>query len=178
MIRILNLYSFMYREHVYDLEKRRADYLMKWLIMLGFMDLRGPMVCRRSASVLYESVIAQTECLTFKYFLGLDYLTTCIRTILFTVHQYVGITLQSCLRALHYRHVDYLLQSKGTLISIINQQRCVKINITTWHHSPCQWPVSLDSVCDQCAVSAHAIDKHWYIDTDTKGHPPFHRNLS
>ena len=35
------LYRFMYRQHVYDLEKRRGDCLMKWLIMLGFMDLRG-----------------------------------------------------------------------------------------------------------------------------------------
>ena len=41
MIRIRNLYRFMYRQHVYDLEKRRGDCLMKWLILLGFMDLRG-----------------------------------------------------------------------------------------------------------------------------------------
>ena len=52
MIRIRNLYSFVYRQHVFDLEKRRGDCLMKWLIMLRFMDLRGPRVCRRSTSVL------------------------------------------------------------------------------------------------------------------------------
>ena len=53
MIRIRNLYRFMYRQHVYHLEKRRGDCLMKWLIMLGFMDLRGPRVCRRSTPVLF-----------------------------------------------------------------------------------------------------------------------------
>ena len=52
MIWIRNLYRFMNRQHVYDLEKRRGDCLMKWLIMLGFMDLRGPRVCRRSTPVL------------------------------------------------------------------------------------------------------------------------------
>ena len=56
MIRIRNLYRFMYRQHVYDWEKRRGDCLMKWLIMLGFMDLRGPRVCRRSTPVLYYNV--------------------------------------------------------------------------------------------------------------------------
>ena len=46
---------FMYRQHVpvYDLEKRRGDCLIKWLIMLGFIDLRGPRVCRRSTPVLF-----------------------------------------------------------------------------------------------------------------------------
>ena len=46
---------FMYRQHVpvYDLEKRRDDCLIKWLIMLGFIDLRGPRVCRRSTPVLF-----------------------------------------------------------------------------------------------------------------------------
>ena len=43
----------MFRQHVYDLEKRRGDCLMKWLIMLGFMDLRGLRVCRRSTPVLF-----------------------------------------------------------------------------------------------------------------------------
>ena len=52
MIQIRNLYSFMYRQHVYDLEKRRGDCLMKWLIMLGFIDLRGPRVCWCSTPVL------------------------------------------------------------------------------------------------------------------------------
>ena len=52
MLRIRNLYRFMYRQYVYHLEKRRGDCLMKWLIMLGFMDLRGPRVCRRSTPVL------------------------------------------------------------------------------------------------------------------------------
>ena len=46
------LYRFMYRQHVYDLEKRRGYCLIKWLIMLGFMDLRGPRVCRWSTPVL------------------------------------------------------------------------------------------------------------------------------
>ena len=45
---------FMYSQHVpvYDLKKKRGDCLIKWLIMLGFMDLRGPRVCRRSTPVL------------------------------------------------------------------------------------------------------------------------------
>ena len=49
---------FMYRQHVpvYDLEKRRGDCLIKWLIMLGFIDLRGPRVCRRSTPVLWSQV--------------------------------------------------------------------------------------------------------------------------
>ena len=49
---------FMYRQHVpvYDLEKRRGDCLIKWLIMLGFIDLRGPRVCRRSTPVLFGQV--------------------------------------------------------------------------------------------------------------------------
>ena len=48
---LYSLYRFMYRQHVYALEKRRGDCLMKWF-MLGFMDLRGPRVCRRSTPVL------------------------------------------------------------------------------------------------------------------------------
>ena len=52
MIRIQNLYRFMYRQHVYDLEKRTGDCLMKWLIMLGFMDQRWPRICWRSTLVL------------------------------------------------------------------------------------------------------------------------------
>ena len=56
MIRIRNLYRLMYRQHVYDWEKRRGDCLMKWLIMLGFMDLRGPRVCRRSTPVLFPII--------------------------------------------------------------------------------------------------------------------------
>ena len=57
MIRIQNLYRFMYIQHVYDLEKRRGDCLMKWLIMLGFMDLKGPRVCWRSTPVLFPRII-------------------------------------------------------------------------------------------------------------------------
>ena len=49
---LFSLYRFMSRQHVYDLEKRRGDCLIKWLIMLGFTDLRGPRVCRRSTPVL------------------------------------------------------------------------------------------------------------------------------
>ena len=52
MIRIRDHYRFMYRRHVYDLEKRRGNCLMKWLIMLGFTDLRWPRVCRRLTPVL------------------------------------------------------------------------------------------------------------------------------
>ena len=52
IIWLRDLYRFMYRQHVYDLEIRRGDCLMKWLIMLGFMDVRGPRVCRRSMPVL------------------------------------------------------------------------------------------------------------------------------
>ena len=51
---LFSLYRFMSRQHVYDLEKRRGDCLMKWLIMLGFTDLRGPRVCRRSTPVLFN----------------------------------------------------------------------------------------------------------------------------
>ena len=43
----------MYRQHVYDLEKRRGDCLMKWLTMLGFINLRWPRVCRCWTSVLF-----------------------------------------------------------------------------------------------------------------------------
>ena len=32
---------------------------MKWLIMLGFMDLRGPRVCRRSTPVLLNLFIGE-----------------------------------------------------------------------------------------------------------------------
>ena len=55
---------FMYRQHVpvYDLEKRRGDCLIKWLIMLGFIDLRGPRVCRRSTPVLFALPLP-TACL-------------------------------------------------------------------------------------------------------------------
>ena len=53
---------FMYRQHVpvYDLKKRRGDCLIKWLIMLGFIDLRGPRVCQRSTPVLYTPVTGCT----------------------------------------------------------------------------------------------------------------------
>ena len=51
----------MNRQRVYDLEKGRGDCLMKWLIMLGFMDLRGPRVCRRSTPALFSYVADQTE---------------------------------------------------------------------------------------------------------------------
>ena len=51
---VFSLYRFMSRQHVYNLEKRSGDCLMKWLIMLGFTDLRGPRVCRRSTPVLFK----------------------------------------------------------------------------------------------------------------------------
>ena len=57
MIRIRNLHSFMYRQHLYDLGKRRSHCLMTWLIMLGFMDLTRPRVCQRSTSVLYIFIL-------------------------------------------------------------------------------------------------------------------------
>ena len=41
MIRIWNPYSFMYTQHVDDLDKRRGHSLIKCFFMLGFMDLRG-----------------------------------------------------------------------------------------------------------------------------------------
>ena len=49
MIRIRNFYCFVYRQHIW---------LRKWEvivggIMLGFMELGWPMVCRRSTSVLF-----------------------------------------------------------------------------------------------------------------------------
>ena len=39
-------------DNIYDLKKMRGDCWGTWLIMLGFMDLGWPRVCRRSTSVL------------------------------------------------------------------------------------------------------------------------------
>ena len=41
--------------------KRRCDCLAKWLIMLGFVDLWRPRVCRRPPSVLFRYVAKLTE---------------------------------------------------------------------------------------------------------------------
>ena len=41
-------------DNIYDLENERDDCWGTWLIMLGFMDLGWPRVCRRSTSVLWE----------------------------------------------------------------------------------------------------------------------------
>ena len=55
----------MYREHVCDFDKSIGDCSMKWLIMFGFMDLRGPRVSRRPTSVLLSFVGITSWCLAF-----------------------------------------------------------------------------------------------------------------
>ena len=65
MIRIGILDSFMHRQHVYDLDKQKADCLVKKLIMLGFMDLRGPRVCLQTTSFLLSFVEITSRCLDF-----------------------------------------------------------------------------------------------------------------
>ena len=51
MIRIRNFYCFVCRQHTW-LRKWEVIVGGTWLIMLGFMDLGWPRVCRRSTSVL------------------------------------------------------------------------------------------------------------------------------
>ena len=50
MIRIRNFYCFEYRQHIW---LRKWEMIVGGLMMLGFMDLRWPRVCRRSTSVLF-----------------------------------------------------------------------------------------------------------------------------
>ena len=52
MIQIRNFYCFVYRQHIYMTWEMRGDCLATSLIMLGFMDLGWPRVCRRPTSVL------------------------------------------------------------------------------------------------------------------------------
>ena len=53
MIRIRNCYYFMYRQHIWL--RKWGDCWGTWLIMLGFMDLGWPRVCRRPTSVLLNT---------------------------------------------------------------------------------------------------------------------------
>ena len=53
-------FLLLHVQTAYMIKKMRGDCLATWLIMLGFMDLGWPRVCRRSTSVLLHSVIAHT----------------------------------------------------------------------------------------------------------------------
>ena len=44
-------------DNIYDLEKMRGDCWGTWLIMMGFVDLGWPRVCRCSTSVLFHYVL-------------------------------------------------------------------------------------------------------------------------
>ena len=57
MIQIRNFYCFVYRQHIYMTWEMRGDCLATSLIMLGFMDLGWPRVCRHPTSVLLSCVV-------------------------------------------------------------------------------------------------------------------------
>ena len=48
--------------------KMRGDCWRTWLIMLGFMDLGWPRVCRRSTSVLLSLLCCLWNCVILEYF--------------------------------------------------------------------------------------------------------------
>ena len=105
----------------------RGDCWGTWLIMLGFMDLGWPRVCRRSASVLLYTPSGWGETIAFQYAISMQSLNNCI----VYIYIYDCIDHQCGFMVLLKSHIDGVVQdcpiSTANALEIL--QSCTKASI-------------------------------------------------